>query len=131
MTGKWPENNGKIESEVGVCWGTKEKEECDCGGDKTKCTFYPEKREKANDEKQGVDNFLNSIQPPEPETIYSKKIELHKCPSVDEMSRLGFHRSHREFRDIDMWSCFFCEIDYLQSKIDRLNKEIALLKSKN
>jgi len=44
MTGKWPENNGKIESEVGVCLGTKEREECDCGGDKTKCTFYPEKR---------------------------------------------------------------------------------------
>lgn len=26
------------------CWGTKECEECSCGGDETKCTFYPEKR---------------------------------------------------------------------------------------
>lgn len=26
------------------CWGTKEREECSCGGDETKCNFYPEKR---------------------------------------------------------------------------------------
>lgn len=29
---------------IGVCWGTKEREECSCGGDETKCDFYPEKR---------------------------------------------------------------------------------------
>ena len=40
LTGKWPENNGEIESEVGVCWGTREQEECNCGGDKSKCDFY-------------------------------------------------------------------------------------------
>ena len=32
---------------VGVCWGTKECEECHCGGDKSKCDFYPEVRENA------------------------------------------------------------------------------------
>lgn len=26
--------------EVGVCWGTREREECTCGGDKRKCNFY-------------------------------------------------------------------------------------------
>lgn len=26
------------------CWGTKEREVCSCGGDTTKCTFYPEIR---------------------------------------------------------------------------------------
>ena len=35
---------------VGVCWGTKEREECSCGGDKTKCNFYPEKMEAANND---------------------------------------------------------------------------------
>lgn len=25
---------------VGVCWGTKEREECYCHGDKRKCSFY-------------------------------------------------------------------------------------------
>lgn len=26
--------------EVGVCWGTREREKCTCGGDKRKCNFY-------------------------------------------------------------------------------------------
>lgn len=34
--------------EVGICWGTKECDECNCGGDETKCDFYPKVREKAN-----------------------------------------------------------------------------------
>lgn len=29
--------------ERGVCWGTKEKEPCRCGGDETKCDFYPKR----------------------------------------------------------------------------------------
>ena len=33
--------------EVGICWGTKECDECSCEGDETKCDFYPEVREKA------------------------------------------------------------------------------------
>ena len=31
----------------GYCNGTKEREECSCGGDLTKCEFYPEVRERA------------------------------------------------------------------------------------
>lgn len=27
-----------------VCYGTKEREECSCAGDKSKCNFYPEYR---------------------------------------------------------------------------------------
>lgn len=50
ITGKWPENNGKIESEVGVCWGTKEQDTCNCGGDKSKCDFYENVRNKANED---------------------------------------------------------------------------------
>lgn len=30
--------------ERGVCYGTKECEPCSCGGDESKCDFYPEKR---------------------------------------------------------------------------------------
>jgi len=50
ITGKYPKNNDKIESEVGVCWGTKEQEHCYCDGDKKKCDFYPEVIEKAKQE---------------------------------------------------------------------------------
>ena len=36
--------------EVGVCWGTRECDECRCEGDETKCDFYPEIRAKAKKE---------------------------------------------------------------------------------
>ena len=39
---------------VGVCWGTKECDECNCGGDMTQCDFYPYVRERANKEPVGV-----------------------------------------------------------------------------
>ena len=34
----------------GVCWGTREQDICSCGGDRTKCDFYPEVRERALEE---------------------------------------------------------------------------------
>lgn len=39
---------------ISKCWGTKEREKCSCGGDRTKCDFYPEVRKKAYKE----DNML-------------------------------------------------------------------------
>lgn len=39
---------------VGVCIGTKCRDECSCGGDRTKCDFYLEVREKAKKEKNKV-----------------------------------------------------------------------------
>ena len=38
--------------EVGVCWGTKECEECSCGGNETKCDFYPEVRKKGRKKRE-------------------------------------------------------------------------------
>ena len=35
------------ETKYGVCLGTKEVDRCNCGGDKSKCDFYPEKRKAA------------------------------------------------------------------------------------
>ena len=63
---------------VGVCYGTKECDECSCGGDKTKCDFYPEVREKAKKDitiedaiahfKHGITHDIFS----EPVTTYAK-----------------------------------------------------------
>lgn len=33
-----------------VCYGTKEREECICGGDRRKCDFYEDVRRRANGE---------------------------------------------------------------------------------
>lgn len=38
------EIEGYCTKTVGVCWGTKECDECSCGGDEEECDFYPEKR---------------------------------------------------------------------------------------
>ena len=35
------------EMKYGVCLGTKEVDRCNCGGDESKCDFYPEKRKVA------------------------------------------------------------------------------------
>ena len=32
------------------CWGTKEREVCACGGDRRKCTFYPDFRNPTEDD---------------------------------------------------------------------------------
>lgn len=37
---------------VARCNGTRERDECSCGGDKTECDFYPEVREKAKKEQK-------------------------------------------------------------------------------
>ena len=35
-----PFSSERREKIVGLCWGTKEKEECHCGGCRSKCDFY-------------------------------------------------------------------------------------------
>ena len=37
--------------EIGACMGTKEMEECACGGDEAKCDFYAYKRNKSRESK--------------------------------------------------------------------------------
>ena len=37
------------------CWGTKEKDVCDCDGDRSKCSFYKSVREKAAAKKSNSD----------------------------------------------------------------------------
>lgn len=42
---------GSVDVKYEYCTGTKELDECSCGGDRTKCDFYPDVREKAIKEK--------------------------------------------------------------------------------
>lgn len=53
----WKDGDSPIlDREVGVCYGTKEQEECSCGGDRTKCNFYPEIKAKA--QKEALENAI-------------------------------------------------------------------------
>lgn len=58
------------EKQEAICFGTKERDTCGCGGDKNKCTYYDEIREKAKlkqqnsfqeDENIHVEHILNSF----------------------------------------------------------------------
>lgn len=42
---------------IGVCWGTKEREACSCGGDESKCDFYEDKRKKATPKQTHYDEI--------------------------------------------------------------------------
>ena len=51
-----------IDEEVGVCYGTKEKDVCDCGGDKSKCNFYERVRVEAAEEKKNLSTTKNVLE---------------------------------------------------------------------
>ena len=51
-----------IDEEVGVCYGTKEKDVCNCGGDRSKCSFYESVREKAAEEKKNLSTIKNTLE---------------------------------------------------------------------
>ena len=50
------ENGASIYEAIRVprCWGTKEKDVCDCDGDRSICSFYESVREKAAEEKKNL-----------------------------------------------------------------------------
>lgn len=45
---------------VSLCFGTKERYRCSCGGDRTKCDFYPEIREEAKKNLMFYGTFVDS-----------------------------------------------------------------------
>lgn len=51
------ENGVPVYENINVprCWGTKEKDVCDCDGDRSKCSFYKSVREKASAKKSSSD----------------------------------------------------------------------------
>ena len=63
---------------VGVCWGTKECDECDCGGNRMRCDFYPEVRAQAKSEvtvQDAINHFKYGISHDifsEPVTTYAE-----------------------------------------------------------
>ena len=48
------------EAKYGVCLGTKEIDRCDCGGDESKCDFYPEKRKAAEKKMNTAEMWLKA-----------------------------------------------------------------------
>lgn len=55
------------------CLGTKEVETCSCGGDESKCDFYPEKRKKAEKLLNTAEMWLKAQE--DGKTYYSEKAD--------------------------------------------------------
>jgi hypothetical protein len=68
---------------VGTCWGTAERDACSCGGDKSKCDFYPNVRE---EEKKPVTNY-DRIRAMTDEELADELLELFACFYAVEWSR--------------------------------------------
>ena len=77
---------GSVDVKYGYCTGTKELDECYCSGDRTKCDFYPDVREKAIEETNtslycnydgcAIGKFDSNLS--KTITIYAEMIKLHQ-----------------------------------------------------
>ena len=47
---------------VSRCLGTKERDVCDCGGDRSKCSFYESVREKASEKEKNLSTTKNVLE---------------------------------------------------------------------
>lgn len=61
------------EVKYGVCLGTKEVDRCNCGGDESKCDFYPEKRKVAEKKLNTAEMWLKAQE--DGKTYYSKEAD--------------------------------------------------------
>ena len=73
--------NGSYTDTVGVCWGTRECDECRCDGNKLKCDFYPEERKEAKKK-------LESLRQENNKKFIPKEKDMKKIdPTNEEMMR--------------------------------------------
>lgn len=111
---------------VGVCWGTKETEECSCGGDETKCDFYPKVRAEAKKKakksvtiKDAIEHYKYGISHDifsEPVTTYAEMaVEAlgKQIPKEPVITADGYWNGIPAY---DIWACPNCgkcyEIDF-------------------
>lgn len=58
------ENGVPVYEDINVarCWGTREKDVCSCGGDKSKCNFYESVRAEADEEENNLSTTKNVLE---------------------------------------------------------------------
>ena len=91
------------------CFGTRECDPCLCGGDESKCDFYPEKRTKANKRLNTAEMWLVAQNDGEVyktdlcETTYCKsdgfimdeKYKYHDAPSLNSWMSATWHKQEK------------------------------------
>ena len=77
------------------CLGTKEVETCICGGDESKCDFYPEKRKVAEKKMNTAEMWLKAQEDgktyysKEADALYSKEIGLVEEGDISQKVSMG------------------------------------------
>lgn len=78
--------------DVGVCWGTREMDECSCGGDETKCNFYTGVKEKAQ-KREAIQEAINHFKYGISHDIFSEPVTTYAKAAIEaleeQMSELG------------------------------------------
>jgi hypothetical protein len=90
---------------VGVCWGTRERDACSCGGDKSKCDFYPSVREEG---KKPMTHF-DEIKAMGAEEMAARLAKHNERSAV--CPNFGAHDCQA--------SCRKCWLDWLKSPADK------------
>lgn len=104
-----------------LCWGTKEMEECSCGGDESKCNFYPEKRKRVRS------NPTISGNPPISDCIDCKDIAFGCCGSCN------VYKSYWENYEIkQLEKVFFNDLkDYMSLPNDKVGRFVNKIRRKS
>jgi hypothetical protein len=95
---------------VGVCWGTAERDACSCGGDKSKCNFYPNVRE---EEKKPVTNYDHLISK-SPEELAAFQSGLGGCPPNDRVQNIIGCKAWTTPNGTYEETCRACWLEYLK-----------------
>lgn len=85
-------------SDKAVCYGTKEREECSCNGDISKCNFYPEKRKEKK-----ITTLEMMVEAKESGKTYTAK---YRTTEVRYNAEVGFHYP-------GFWSVFISQFEYV------------------
>lgn len=102
---------------VQICNGTKEREECSCNGDKSKCNFYPENR-KESKTMNTAEMWIKAQEDGKTYLLMNEKIKI-------------FYKKDKGFFDQDGWSISLDRFNDINSLMNRKWQETmpALTKS--
>lgn len=80
--------DGVYSKPVGVCYGNKEKEECQCMGDRGKCDFYPEVREKAMKVPATIDEAISHFTMGITHDIFSEPVTSYANLAIEALRQM-------------------------------------------
>ena len=83
----------------GVCLGTREVEMCNCGGDESKCTFYPEKRKKAEKKMNTAEMWLKAQEDGKTYIVKQKTLAYSKERGLFYVTDLTSYNYLKDFKN--------------------------------